>query len=488
MTRAERVGHWKVGTAESIERRLPAFYFVFALLLTSVLCWTTPPFFGPDEPSQSLRALALLHGEILPRMGADQAGGEVDTGAVHAMDAMDSIRMRWEPQSPDFHDRRYGPVSVEAQARWADVRWSGEKRIAGFGNTATYPPGLYLPAMAGWKVAEAANLTIFASLRLARWLTAFTAALLGWLALRWSGRGAWMLLPALLLPSELFLQATCSQDALLLPVAALGVALICRALNERRGLGDGELALAAVLFALCAMAKPPFAALGVIIFVPAVELKEWGWKLWLKHAASFTALVVACAAWWHLVARFGMDTADEADPARQVAFLASHPIAASLAIGRGTAEAAWDFVHRGLYVVGWNDLLPHHGAALVLSVCLLVIAWRAPSVGVRSWRARILILIAVIVPLIGISIAEYLIWTPPGLRTVYGVQPRYWLPVLPAMMLLVTSRRRREELGAEWLLPVATILLACVACTLPWMEASAFYRAGLMQAVRINLR
>lgn len=299
-----------------------------------------------------------------------------------------------------------------------------------------------------------------------------------------------MLLPALLLPSELFLHATCSQDALLLPVVALGVGLICGALNERRALTGAELAVATVLFALCAMAKPPFAALGLMILVPAVELKLRGWKPWLRPAAGFAAVVMACAAWWHLVARFGMDTADEADPVRQAAFLMSHPIAASAAVLRGTADAAWDFVHRGLYVVGWNDLLPHHGAALILSVCLLVIAWRAPGADVRSWRARILIAAAVMFPLIGISIAEYLIWTPVGLRTVYGVQPRYWLPVLPAMMLLVTScrRQKRQKPDREWLLPVATILLACVACTLPWMEARAFYRAGLMQAVRINLR
>jgi len=485
------VGHWKAGSVESLERRLPALYFVFALLLTTVLCWTAAPFFGPDEPNQSLRVLALMHGEILPRMGPDQAGGNIDTGAVHAMDAMDSIRMRWEPQSPDFHDRKYGPVTPEAQARWADVRWSGKRRFVGFGNTATYPPGLYAPAMAGWKIAQAANLTIFASLRLARWLTAFTAALLGWLALRCSGRGAWMLLPPLLLPSQLFLQATCSQDALLLPVSALGVALICRALDERRVLGGGELVVATVLFALCAMAKPPFAALGLLIFVPAVELKQRGWKLWAKQAASFASVVIACGAWWRLVARFGVDTADEADPVGQAAFLRSHLFAASAAVFRGTADAAWDFVHRGLYVVGWNDLLPHHGAALVLSVCLLVIAWRAPGAGVRSWRARILIAVAVIIPLIAISVAEYLIWTPVGLQTVYGVQPRYWLPAFPAMMLLVTSwrmQRREKPERRGWLLFSATILLACIACTLPWMEARAFYRAELMQAVLINLR
>jgi hypothetical protein len=71
------------------------------------------------------------------------------------------------------------------------------------------------------------------------------------------------------------------------------------------------------------------------------------------------------------------------------------------------------------------------------------------------------------------------------------VQPRYWLPVLPAMLLLVTGwRPPRSESGRwrEWLFAAATMVLICVACTLPWMAARAFYRAGLIDAVRINLR
>jgi uncharacterized membrane protein len=147
-------------------------------------------------------------------------------------------------------------------------------------------------------------------------------------------------------------------------------------------------------------------------------------------------------------------------------------------------------VHLGLYVVGWNDLLPHHGAAMVLSVCLVAVALWAPGVGVQSWRARMLMLLAVVVPLIAISAAEYVIWTPPGLATVYGVQPRYWLPVLPAMILLATGWRtpRREGGRRRKRLVAPMVLLVCVACTLPWMAARAFYRVGLIEAVRINLR
>src|SRR6202000_1248103 len=168
-----------------VRGRLPAFYLVFALLLTTVMCWVTPPFFGPDEPSQSLRALASLQGDLLPAMGANEAGAEVDTAALQAMDGMDAIRMRWEKQNADFHDRSYGPMTAALQARLGGVRWSGRKRFGGFGNTATYPPGLYLPEIVGWRIAQEAKLTIFASLRLVRWFAAVMAAFVGWLALRW---------------------------------------------------------------------------------------------------------------------------------------------------------------------------------------------------------------------------------------------------------------------------------------------------------------
>lgn len=477
----------RVGRLKWMERRLPVFYLVFATLLGTLLCWVTPPFFGPDEPNQSLRALTLLHAHVLPEMAAGEAGGEVDTGAVDAMNGVDAIRMRWEKRSADFHDRTYGPMTADLQARWAGVGWSGRRDFVAFGNTATYPPGLYLPEMVGWKIAEAAKLSIFASLRLARWLMALSAVLLGWLALRRAADGAWLLLPGLLLPSALFLAATCSPDALAVSLVSVAVAIVWRALHERRVLSVPELAVASVVLGVCAVARPPYLPLALLIFVPLAEFGDQLPRRWLAPAVAFTAIAVGCATWWRLVSRFGLDTADEANPARQLNYLQHHPIGAACAVGRGTAEAAWDLMHRGLYVVGWNDLLPHHGAALLLSAALLAIAVSAPGLGVRRWRSRLLMLAAAGLPLVAISLAEYLIWTPPGLGTVYGVQPRYWLPVLPGLMLLATSWRGRERNRLQWLLPSAAIVLAVVACTLPWMEARAFYRMGLTDVLRINL-
>lgn len=462
-------------------------YLVGALLLSSVLCFVTAPFFAPDEPAQSLRALALAHGHLLPQMPGEEAGDPEDSGAVAAMDAVDDIRMQWERGNRDFHDRSYGPMSVADAARVGTMRWTGKQEFTGFGNTAVYPPLLYAPQMVGWRMGEALRLTIVGSLRLARLLTAWCAVLLGWAALRIAGGRGWMLLPLLLLPSVVFLEASCSQDALLLPSCALVAGLVVRALDGRRGLSAGELAVGGLCAGACAMARPPYLALALLLFVPAVEAGG-GWRRWVRPAGALAAAAVMCGGWMAAVARFGIDTADEADPARQMGFLRAHPVSGVAAVLRGTAEGAWDFVHRGLYVVGWNDLLPHHGVAAAVSVCLAALAVCAPGVAVTRRSSRALLMAAVLLPLLGISLAEYVIWTPPGLRTVYGVMPRYWFAALPAAMLLVASVRGAGGVRGmrRGMLFAAAGGMAAAACSLPWMEAHAFYRAGVVAVLRMH--
>jgi len=470
------------------ERCLPQVYLAVALTLTTLVGRVTAPFFGPDEPVQSLRAISLSHGEVLGRMqqGVDEPGADIDRGARQAMEGMDDVRVSWERQAGDFHDRNYGPVAGPeregAVRQLGGIRWEGQTVFTGFGNTIVYPPVFYLPAMLGWRVGEASGWTIFSSLRLARWLSALASVALGWWALRIGIGIRWELLAFLLLPSVLFIQASCTQDGAMIASAAVAAAMVSRALEERRGLQRWELAVAGILLAGLGMARLPYALLGLVVFVPELELRRSGWRRWLRPATAFAGVVAACWGWRHLVAPLGLDYSDEADPTAQAAFFRGHPFAAGFAVLRGTGEAGVDFVRRGLYVVGWNDLLPHHGLEWILLICLLVLV---VGMGCKwlSWRGSVVVGLAVVGSLVGISAAEYVIWTPVGLGTVYGIQPRYWLPVIPVAMLLfrglgqtVSKLRERAVLAAA----LGTLL---VALTLPAMCAEGFWRAGVWHVV-----
>ena len=482
-----------------VEQRLPEIYLVLGLVVTSLLCFLTAPFFGPDEPDQSARAIALSHGDLMARMGPSQGGEEpgteIDTGAVRAMNGMDDIREAWESTAPDFLDRPYGPVSEGEQRPLRGIGWEHQKVFLPFGNTAGYPPVLYLPAIAGWGTGEAGGLTIFESLRLARLLNALTAVGLGWLALRLCACSRWMLLPFLLLPSTLFLNASCSQDALLLAVAGLVAALLTRPLATGREFTGAELAASAFLLALCGTARPPYLGIALVLFLPGLELRREGpagkdWRRWLRPGAAFAGVVAACGLWIRLVAPLGLEHSNEARPELQTVFLRAHSWLAMRALMDGTTYAVGDFIRRGVYVVGWNDLLPHHHLAAVLVTCIAVMVLFAPGCPIRTWRGRGLLALSVSAPLLGISLAEYIIWTPPGWHTVYGIQPRYWLPLLPLATMLLQGPGRpflRESARTPVLLTAAAGLVA-VACTLPWMAAHAFYNETILSVLRLNAR
>jgi uncharacterized membrane protein len=467
-------------------RRVPELYLGFALVVTGLLCFVTAPFFAPDEANQSLRAISLAHGQIVAAAPGDEAGGYVDDGPYRVMDLVNQFRMAWEKRSKDFRDRPWGAISAAQQRKLAEVRWARQSGFAGFGNTAVYPPMLYGPAILGWRIGEAADWTVFASLRLARILCALTAVLVSWVALRlWAGSRA-LLLGVLLLPSAMFLSGASSQDALMVPLAELAAALLTRAMDGAREFRAWELWTVAGVLACVAAARPPYVGLAFVLFLPGVEARVSGWRRWVAPGVAFAVVLGACAGWRELVAKLGIDTAQEADPEKQTAFLKGHPVAGAAAVLHGTADAAWDFVHRGLYVIGWNDLLPHHGAAAVLAACLVAILLAVRPVPLRTWRGYVVLGCAVVAPLLGISLAEYVIWTPPGLGTVYGVQPRYWLPVMPLAMILLGGRVRWLA-GQRWLVVGACGLMAGVAATLPWFAAYAFYGEGLCAVLRLSL-
>ena len=476
-----------------VGRRLPEVYLVLALVLAGLLCVLTAPFGTPDEAHHAARAISLSHGVWMARPGAGEYGAEIDANALRVMDGMDAIRMEWETGAGYFLDRRHGSVPEKLQRRYGEVRWAGRLAFATFPNTAVYPPVLYLPAMLGWRVGESAGLTIFQSLRLARLLCAVTAVVLGWMALRVCPVGArWLLIGFLMLPSTLFLNASCSQDAVLLAVAGLLMALISSALVQRREFRGWELVVVGLLLTICGTARPPYLGLGLLVFLPSLELGVTR-RIWIGPGAVFVG-VVSVGVWWRsVVTAVGFDAADWASPEKQVGYLREHFGVGMWTVLKGTAAGAVDLFSRGLYVMGWNDLLAGRWARVVLVLCLGAMVVFAPVCPVRTWAGRGLVAVAVGSSLVGISLAEYVIWTTPGGTTLYGVQPRYWLPVLPLGMLLVRSLtggsvHRLASRTRGWIVLGATGTLGVMACTLPWMAAEAFYRESVAEVFRLNVR
>ncbi len=467
-------------------------YVIVALLVCGLLGVLTPPFFVPDEANHVKRELELSRGELLAHEAAPGVGSAVDTGVLQVMQRSTALQEALRKRIPIAHQRPNGRIDAAQLTQLQQVRWGGVRVFTDFPNTALYPPLLYLPQVLGWRLGELTGSSVLKSLWLARLVTAFSAILLSWLALRLSGSGGLALLVCLLLPTELSLNASCSQDALLLPAACLAMVILARSIRTTRPASTPELIGLVVLLSACIGARLPYVPMAFATLLPVLNLPRPETRVLWRHTTAFAAILLLVFGWAGLVHHFGVMTDPAANPALQTAFILHQPLRAALFILRGTSAVAPVLAVTGLEVLGCNDVFAPPVVYGLLALGGAAIVWLAPRPHLTQKRARLLLLAALLVTTLLLSLSEYLIWTPVGVPAVRGLQARYYLPLLPfALLLPLWSETRPRWLSPDSsargkLLLAATALVLVAVLATPWIAARRFYDLGLLAAIRLS--
>ena len=474
--------------------QLPKIYLVVALLVCALLGILTPPFFVPDEANHAKRELELGRGELLAHQTAQGVGSAVDTNVLWVMEQSTGLQEALIARFPKARQRPNGRISGAQLAQMQHVPWAAVSIFTTFQNTALYPPLLYLPQSLGWRLGKLIGASVVESLWLARLLAASSAILLGWLALTLCGGGGrWALLFCLLLPTELSLNASCSQDALLFPAASLAAVLLARAIQFGRAASTGELAGVVFLLSACIGARLPYLPMAFAIWLPAINLPRLRAKDLWRPAVALIAILLLVGGWASLVHRFGVMTDVVANPALQTAFVLHHPLRAAGFLLRGTTIVAPVLGVTALEVLGTNDVFAPGFVYVLLAIGAALILWLVPRVQLTQSRARGLLLAMLLGTVLLMSLSEYLIWTPVQAPVVLGLQARYYLPLLPFALLLPfwTGSALPHWLNpapllrGRLLLAGTAFFLVAVMAT-PWIAARRFYNLGPLAAVRLQ--
>ncbi len=461
--------------------RLPELYVALALVLTFSLALLTPPFFVPDEYAHSLRALQVGHGELLAHRSAEGVGDDADTSFARVSGVSERILYKASLNN--------GKPTELLTARDAELdavrpqRWSGTSSFMSFPNTATYPATFYLPQAAGWALGKSMSMTIDQSLLLARLFAAWACIALGWCALRLCRFNRIFLFIYLLLPGVLSLTASSSQDGLLLTCAALIVAVLSRPLAGHRQFHPPELIAATLLIAGCAMARPPYLLFAPVLLLPALESTPVRRRALAFAGLGVLTVTVLLVLWQHATRPLGLVTAAEANPAQQVQFMRAHPGAAVSVILSETLRFSKAALSGG-YLMGTNDVSEPFLLKLLSSAALLALLVLAQDYSLRFARSRAAALLCLLGIAVGLTVAEYVVWTAPGSRTVSGLQPRYDLPLLPFIFCLgiwLSARWSRAN-SAAWSL-VALLLVLLPSLAIPWVAAHQMHGTGVLEAL-----
>ena len=465
--------------------RLAWLYVAVAGILGLLLALLTPPFFQPDETAHAFRAIQVGHHHLFARATEDGYGGAVDSNAYTVASGLFQLELQVEKVSPV--KRPDGRLTPEQFHAVETKRWSGKARDASFRNTAAYPPWLYLPQAAAWRIGEASNLTITHSLLLARLAALIAAVALGWITLRVCAAGQALFFAVLLLPSLLSLNASASQDALLYSVLALAVSLTTRPLVAARPFTGAELTIVALLLMLASGARQPYACLALLLFLPAVNLPRLSLRSLLAPSVAFVAVAAYVAAWRHIAAPAGLLISFDANPAIQAAFLRSHPVHVAAVIVLELLRRIPTFTIKVLALLGYSDVFAPPVVYALLAVGLGLLSISTPVGCLRNWRSRMLVVSSIGAMTLMLGVAEYLIWTAPGASRVDGLLPRYFLPLPMFLLLLLPLHTSRWQQTARKLQIAGMVLFLAGVVAIPLYAPHRFWRLDLLSALRLTL-
>lgn len=436
-----------------------AFGLVF-LLGGAAFIAITPPGLNPDEPTHVYRAWQVAHGGLVSEVSSGQPGSS--KGSIGGM-----VPAGWPAlfegahfrsgflDDPDFRDLDWSQL--------ASIKPGDHLRFLDFTNTAQYAPVAYVPQVVAIWVGQGLDLGVLATLELGRAFGLVVVAGLLLLAARLTPVGRLAFFAVGLFPSVISQAGAFSADGVTIGLCVLATAVVLRWALRDGAPGWWRWCLLAVLFVGIALVKPTYAPLAVIAAViPVLNPAARRIRPLLSAVAVVVVAAVSTLGWLSVTSFITKGVNPLNDPAEQKAWVIAHPVAFLKAAFRslvldyptGLTDQKGE-LWRGLFgSFSWLRT-PLPVLFVVLLVVIVVVALLTVEPHERTAVARLrgsvlwrVALGAGAVFVVGaVSLALYIYYTPTHGMVLQGVQGRYFLPVLPAVVLLFLGGRLLSTRG-----------------------------------------
>ena len=435
----------------------PLLYALYALLV--------PPFQTFDENQHLYRAWQISSFSLIGERHGRQSGAVLPAGLAPAtLQQIGSL----VPQGHRLIIRR---PAAEMFALNTPVGNDGPHIFFDFFGAVTYPPATYIPQVGAIWIGNALGLSVEWIVRLGRLINATVCIALIACAMRQLPFGRPIMLIVALLPPTASAAASFGQDALIIGASLLLTAIGLNVVATRRW-STGSIAIAGVS-AMLTISKLVYLPLAGVAAFPKPPQTSW-WR-WLRVPVLIVAASAALlAAWMHVAASAAVSTTRSWMPsvAEQAAWILAHPLSYAALLGRtGLVWTATGWLK--IYSFGDSTIPPIWSAAIFGTAALFLAMLNGDSKAAElTLRRRAWLMCLVMATSLLMATVFFLTGTPQGAVIVYGIQGRYFIPVLP---ILCMALMRPGDPGPPRTMVIALALtLAAHAATLGTMLA-AFY-------------
>lgn len=389
-------------------------FIVLAAVFLLAYIFIAPPFQTPDEVGHFWRAYSIANGTLNPTMTMQGPSADVP-GGVRKLVATLWVMTAGDPNAKIGIERIRAAMQVELER--------DAPRNVPF--LAFYTPVPYTPQITACFLGNTLGVRPLYTFYLGRLFNAAAFLLLALYAMRRLRVSA----AVALVPMALYLAASFSPDAMTLGVAMVVTALVL--VPDRLW----KLIAAALVLALC---KPVYFLLPLAALVTMRQRARFAMVLPIILGVALSASVASRNVW-------SMRGDAPTDARAQMENVINAPMRFAGIAARDLLANGDAYAHQMIGVLGWVDVPLPMSVALLMLVALFFVS--TPPIDVRT---RVVCLAIVIVTIGGISLSQYLAWTPPGAMSVDGIQGRYFLPLLPMLLAAVGHRREWKWMPAVY--------------------------------------
>ena len=406
-------------------------YLIVATVATLFFAIVTPPFHGPDEDVHFFRAYQIARGDIILDKNGERLGSCLPVEIYSAV-----VDSSLTPSIRGYTAQKYDIGQIKGEI----LNPVDDPSVCNFvstTNTYTYNPIAYTPAVVGVGVVNIFNGPPLMAMYIARAIAALSTVFISFLAIRLLTRRRLLFTVILLTPMMLFQQSVISIDGLSYAILALFVAYIISLYNSKNAVGRWQwIGLTALALSLCFL-KPL-----LFLFIPIVLLLFRVSRAWTLAilALSFTVLVASSIVTGVVYTNISNEGAEGSGSEQQTHILKENPLR--------SVNVAWNTYMNpygdgqtigviGLF--GYADtqipLWVYTVSVINIALALVFASTRERSKSIaRGYRVGLISLM--VLYFVGVNAAMYITYSPVGSEIFYGVQGRYFLPLLVLLPLL----------------------------------------------------
>lgn len=424
----------------------PEKVFLIIALIYGLTFLIFTPFMVPDESPHFYKALDISAGHL----------------TITKLDGTSGIYI------PESALTTFNNFSIDSLSQWLYFPLNSNDKIfydiSGIA-VASYSPIPYLASGLAISIGKLFNLSALALLYMGRLANLLVWILLSYLAIKITPVHKWVLLLIALMPMTLFEAASLSADSFTIAISLLTVALFFKLSfeNDNTKITNSDKYLLLILMSLVSLSKPTYIILIFLFFMIPKNKFENEHKRFLSFFLLFSVSLIVTLIWNFVNSGIYMPNhVLGVSFSGQIAYVLNNPI-------------NYIFIMLSAYLNNIN----FHLTMLIGNFAIVPLANPLPNWIVYSYTIVLVLvslldkkklditliqkfisLVTFFLTMAAITAIIYISWNPLSQNYIEGIQSRYFIPIMPLLLLLFYNNKLNYDLKRLKFIIIIFILIS----------------------------